>query len=148
MPLFRGTFSLKSPELWVSVFEISAELWVLFEEKCRIKGSILEKYCEIFVLYQKNALCFVELSAWFSPCFRNYGSYFCQTWAELWVQILNQNVTPPTKLCLVTPPPEDCADLQTTLRQSSNCCYRRKSILNCTKNENLAARTEMGQAKN
>ena len=36
MPLFRGTFFLKSAELSVSVFEIFTELWVPFEETCRI----------------------------------------------------------------------------------------------------------------
>ena len=30
--LFRGTFSLKSAELWVSDFEVCAELWEPFEE--------------------------------------------------------------------------------------------------------------------
>ena len=31
VPLFRGTFFLKSAELSVSVFEVCAELWVPFE---------------------------------------------------------------------------------------------------------------------
>ena len=29
MPIFRGTFFLISVELWVSIFEICAELWVM-----------------------------------------------------------------------------------------------------------------------
>ena len=47
MPLFRGTFSLKSAELSVSLSEICAELWVPFEETCGIMGTILGKYCKI-----------------------------------------------------------------------------------------------------
>ena len=47
MSLFRGTFFLKSTELSVSVFEICAEPWVLFEETCRIMGIILGVYCKI-----------------------------------------------------------------------------------------------------
>ena len=43
MPLYRGTFYLKSAELLVPVFEIRAESWVPFGEKCRIMGSILGK---------------------------------------------------------------------------------------------------------
>ena len=49
--LFRGTFFLKSAELWVSVFEIFAELWLPFEDKCRIMGCILEQCCKLFVVY-------------------------------------------------------------------------------------------------
>ena len=48
MPLFRGTFFLKSAVLSVSVFKICAELYVPFEETCRIIGTVLEKYCENF----------------------------------------------------------------------------------------------------
>ena len=48
MSLFRGAFFLKSAELLVSIFEICAELWVQFEETCRIMGTILGKYCKIF----------------------------------------------------------------------------------------------------
>ena len=47
MPLFRGTFFLKSAELSVSVFEICAELWVPFEESCRIMGTILENIAKL-----------------------------------------------------------------------------------------------------
>ena len=47
MPLFRDTFFLKSAELSVSVYEICVELWVPFEEPCRIMGTILGKYCKI-----------------------------------------------------------------------------------------------------
>ena len=36
MPLFRGTFFKKNAELWVSVFALCAELWVPFEEICRV----------------------------------------------------------------------------------------------------------------
>ena len=46
MPLFKGTFFLESAELSVSIFEICAELWVPFEETCRIMGTILGKYCK------------------------------------------------------------------------------------------------------
>ena len=47
MPLFRGTFFLKSSELSVSVFDICAELKVPFKEMCRIMSTILGKYCKI-----------------------------------------------------------------------------------------------------
>ena len=40
-------FFLKNADLSVSVFEIYAELWVPFEETCRIMGTILGKYCKI-----------------------------------------------------------------------------------------------------
>ena len=40
--LFRDPFFLKSAQLSVSVFEICAELWVQFEETCRIIGIRLE----------------------------------------------------------------------------------------------------------
>ena len=49
MPLFRGTFFLKSAELSVLVFEIYAELCLQFEETCRIMGlfgKVLHNYKE------------------------------------------------------------------------------------------------------
>ena len=42
VPLFRGTFFLKSAELWVSFSEVCAELWVPFEETCGIMGTTLD----------------------------------------------------------------------------------------------------------
>ena len=48
MPLFRGTFFLKSAELSLSVFDICAELWVPFEKKMQNYGynfgKILQNY--------------------------------------------------------------------------------------------------------
>ena len=43
LPLFRGTFFLKSSELSVSVFELCAEPWVPFLETCTIMGKIFGK---------------------------------------------------------------------------------------------------------
>ena len=43
VPLFRGTFFLIRLELWVSVFRICVELWVLLDEAFRIMGTFLEK---------------------------------------------------------------------------------------------------------
>ena len=43
MPLFRGTFFLRSADLSVSVFEICAEP---FEETYRFMGTILGNYCK------------------------------------------------------------------------------------------------------
>ena len=51
VPLFGGSFFLKSAECCVSLFEICAEFWVPFEEKCKIMGSIFEKCCKMFVVY-------------------------------------------------------------------------------------------------
>ena len=47
MPISRGTFSLKSAELSASVFEICADIWVPFEETCRIMGTISENVSKL-----------------------------------------------------------------------------------------------------
>ena len=47
MPLFRGAFLLKREELSVLFFRICAELWILFEETCRIMGNIWENVAKI-----------------------------------------------------------------------------------------------------
>ena len=41
VPLLRGTFFLKRAELSVSSSLICAELWVPFEETCRVMGTFL-----------------------------------------------------------------------------------------------------------
>ncbi len=44
VPLFRGIFFLKSAELSISFLDVCVELWVPFEETCRIMDTNLEKF--------------------------------------------------------------------------------------------------------
>ena len=49
MPLFKGTFLLKSVELWLTVSEKCAELWVPPQEMFRIACKIVGNYYTIII---------------------------------------------------------------------------------------------------
>ena len=75
----------------------------------------IKEFFDNFAVFLRHALSRVELWAKFSSCWRNYGSHFIpfaelwvtffQTCTELWVKILNQNGTSPSKTRLSYPPP-------------------------------------------
>ena len=86
VPLFRGALFLKRTELSASVFRTSAELWVPFEETCRIMGAISKNVAKFA---EKGKGCpkrFLMILLRFEKIFAMWKcGYSLHYFAELWV---------------------------------------------------------------